>query len=224
MIPLKRRRPLSRYLLTLTIAASLTACSSAAAPEPSRAIVAPSLEAERAVMEDGYELPVVRWAPEGEIKAVALALHGFNDYRRAFATVGPELAEQGILTIAYDQRGFGNTEGRGHWAGTERMVRDARTMSALIRARHPDLPLYLVGESMGGAVTMTALPRPMRPRWTARCSSRPPCGAARPCRGISAPACGLRGTSRRTGGPRGVASAESRPTTAKCCARWAATR
>src|SRR5262249_47536372 len=48
-------------------------------------------------------------AAAGEVRAVILALHGFNDYSHAFAMPGPLWAEQGIATYAYDQRGFGGT-------------------------------------------------------------------------------------------------------------------
>jgi alpha-beta hydrolase superfamily lysophospholipase len=94
---------------------------------------------------------------------VVLALHGFNDYRNAFASVGPFLAQRGILTYAYDQRGFGATAYRGLWPGTDRLVADARQMLALIRARHPQAPIYLMGDSMGGAVLLAAYGEPEQP-------------------------------------------------------------
>ena len=34
---------------------------------------------------DGSRLPLRRWLPRGAVKAVILALHGFNDYSNAFA-------------------------------------------------------------------------------------------------------------------------------------------
>jgi len=111
-------------------------------------------------MSDGYVLPISSWVPDGKITAVVLALHGFNDYRHAFAGTGPFLARHGILTYAFDQRGFGETEGFGLWAGTDRMVQDLHTLVRLLRSRHPGLPLFLMGESMGGAVIMAALGRP----------------------------------------------------------------
>ena len=36
-------------------------------------------------MPDGYQLPVSAWQPHGEPQAIVIALHGFNDYRNAFA-------------------------------------------------------------------------------------------------------------------------------------------
>ncbi|HHM05951.1 MAG TPA: alpha/beta hydrolase [Gammaproteobacteria bacterium] len=116
----------------------------------------PHLEPHHAVMADGYRLPYSVWRPAGPPRAVVLALHGLNDYRHAYATVGPYLAGRGIVVYAYDQRGFGATEGRGLWHGTDKLVDDMRTLSRLLRRRHPGLPLYLLGESMGAAVLLAA--------------------------------------------------------------------
>lgn len=117
----------------------------------------PTLLQERALMNDGYELPLQHWQPETAPVAVVLALHGFNDYHNAFAEVGPSLATYGIVTYAYDQRGFGATAQRGIWAGTQRMLADAHTMVELLRTKHPRLPVYLLGESMGGAVSIATV-------------------------------------------------------------------
>ena len=109
------------------------------------------------VASDGAALPLSAWLPQGEPDAVVLALHGFNDYRRAFAEVGPFLASRDIATFAYDQRGFGATAQHGIWPGNEVLVEDARTVAALLRQRYPGRPLYLLGESMGAAVAISVL-------------------------------------------------------------------
>ncbi len=108
-------------------------------------------------MEDGYRLPLSRWEAEGQTRAVLLALHGLNDYSRAFETLGDALSGHGITVLAYDQRGFGNTVGHGLWHGSERLTADLVTMTSLLRERYPDVPLYLLGESMGGAVVISSL-------------------------------------------------------------------
>ena len=118
---------------------------------------APRLEAGRVIAADGATLPLSVWQPQGAPRAIVLALHGFNDYRLAFAEVGPFLAAGGIATYAYDQRGFGATARRGIWPGAALLVDDARMVAALLRQRHPGRPLYLLGESMGGAVAMSVL-------------------------------------------------------------------
>lgn len=149
---------LLHILLGLLLLVTVTGCSTSA-PQESRTFnpQTPSLLADRALMDDGYELPLRYWLPTTEPVAIVLALHGFNDYHNAFAAVGPLLAAQRIQTYAYDQRGFGATAHRGIWAGTERLVEDAQTMVDLLRQKHPQLPLYLLGESMGGAVSITTV-------------------------------------------------------------------
>lgn len=116
----------------------------------------PRLESGHWVTADGLQLPLRSWLPEGPPRAVILALHGFNDYSAAFEEPGAWWAERAIATYAYDQRGFGGAPHRGLWAGSETMSADLVTFAALIRARHPGRPLYILGESMGGAVTMVA--------------------------------------------------------------------
>jgi alpha-beta hydrolase superfamily lysophospholipase len=112
------------------------------------------------IASDGVRLPLQRWLPEGRPRAVLLALHGFNDYANGFALPAGKLAADGIATYAYDQRGFGRTESRGRWSGSEALAADAVTAARLLRARHPGTPLFLLGESMGGAVAMLAVSGP----------------------------------------------------------------
>ncbi len=107
------------------------------------------------VMADGAALPLRVWRPEGAPRFVILAIHGLADHGgNMLLEGGPMLAAGGALVYAYDQRGFGWTRPRGYWAGAETMVNDARTALALIRARHPGVPVFLLGESMGGAVVL----------------------------------------------------------------------
>jgi alpha-beta hydrolase superfamily lysophospholipase len=114
---------------------------------------------------DRAVLPVRTWLSQQQpTKAVLIALHGFNDYSYFFNDAGRFLGSQGIACYAYDQRGFGNAPGRGLWWGTEAYIRDLRDFTAEVRQRHPGLPVYILGESMGGAIAITALTNPNPPR------------------------------------------------------------
>ena len=124
----------------------------------------PVLDEARLVAADGAELPLRSWLPQaGPPDAVLVVLHGFNDYSNFFEGTGRWLAGRGVASYAYDQRGFGGAPHRGLWAGSDALASDLRTAVALVRARHPGVPLYLFGESMGGAVVMTTMARPDRP-------------------------------------------------------------
>ena len=107
---------------------------------------------------DGLVLPVKSWRPQKDPpRAVLIALHGFNDYSNFFAAPGTFLATRGIASYAYDQRGFGAAPGHGLWPGIDALVADLKTFAGLVRDRHPGTPIYLLGESMGGAVIMVAI-------------------------------------------------------------------
>ena len=113
-------------------------------------------EADRLVSVDGARLGLTSWTPTGPPWAVIVGLHGMNDYANAFHMAAPYWAAKGIATYAYDQRGFGRSPHRGVWGGEALMTEDLRTAVRLVRERHPDVPVAVVGESMGGAVAISA--------------------------------------------------------------------
>jgi alpha-beta hydrolase superfamily lysophospholipase len=142
------------FVTTLLIFLSACAPVLIASGEP---IHAPQLIDKGFLTADGEILAVKSWGPkDNKAKAIIIALHGFNDYSNFFKAPGEFLAEQGILSYAFDQRGFGASNHPGVWAGTKTMVGDLKTFARLIKHRHKEIPLYLLGESMGGALIMVA--------------------------------------------------------------------
>ncbi|MDO9168816.1 MAG: lysophospholipase [Methylobacter sp.] len=107
--------------------------------------------------EDGASLPLRHWRPKTEPHAVIIALHGFNDYSHFFDSPGEYFSQQGIASFAYDQRGFGMAPQRGLWAGCEAYIKDLQVLVRLVKQRYPKRPLYLLGESMGGAIVIKAM-------------------------------------------------------------------
>jgi alpha-beta hydrolase superfamily lysophospholipase len=125
-------------------------------PVPPARTPHPALTGATLITTDDEMLPLRSWLPEGRPRAVILALHGFNDYSKAFDAAAKLWVKQGIATYAYDQRGFGGAPDRGMWPGSAALATDAVTATTLLRARYPYTPLYLLGESMGGAVAILA--------------------------------------------------------------------
>jgi acylglycerol lipase len=159
---------MTRFLLPLLLAVALAACAGEGmgpltAPgaignaAPAGPPTAPVLADKAFIADDGTSLPLRVWLPAGKPKAVILALHGFNDYSNAFVAPAAEWAKHGIATYAYDQRGFGEAPLHGRWGGIAQLAGDATAASRLLRARYPGTPLYLLGESMGGAVAIVAV-------------------------------------------------------------------
>ena len=156
---MRRRTFLGRSVGLVLAGGALGACATPAVQGPldhPLGFAGPRLEQDAFVSFDGARLGLTRWEADGAPWAVVIGLHGMNDYANAFHLAAPAWAGQGIATYAYDQRGFGRSPHRGVWPGTDMMLADLRLFTALVRARHPGAVLAVVGESMGGAVAMSA--------------------------------------------------------------------
>lgn len=161
-------------IAALVLTTLLSACAPNLAPRGPGAPGGPALAEDHFTTSDGLTLPLRHWLPPAatgssiagsggaraengpEIKGVILALHGFNDYSKSFDNPGKVLAALGLAVYAYDQRGFGEAPHRGLWAGSDLLTSDLTDASRALRQRHPGKPLYLLGESMGGAVILAS--------------------------------------------------------------------
>ncbi len=147
---------MKRLLAAALALLALAACEPViVAPGP--AVTRPALQDDALIAADAYRLPLRKWLPAGEPKAVVLALHGFGDYSNAFNDAAKFWAANGVATYAYDQRGFGATSTARRWAGVEAMIGDLAMAQGLIRQRHPGARFVLMGESMGAALIMAGL-------------------------------------------------------------------
>ena len=153
-------------LAALALASALGGC--AASRLPPYGVTGEALTSHPAAdssftMPDGTVLPARMWLPAGPPNAVILALHGFDDSRDQWTLDAPSFTGTGIALYAPDQRGFGDTASRGTWPGVPTLVNDADSMARTLIARYPGTPVYLMGESMGGAVALDLAARPDHP-------------------------------------------------------------
>jgi len=99
---------------------------------------------------------VVNWETASDAKAVIVALHGFGLHKCAFEGFAQAMRAQGVAVYALDVRGFGG------WREASRKTRlsfrsalgDIAETLDVVRACHPNKPVYLLGESMGGALSL----------------------------------------------------------------------
>lgn len=117
--------------------------------------MAARIEDGRLFTRDGAALGLDVWRAENP-KAVLIALHGMNDYARAFEGAAEWWSAHGVTVYAYDQRGFGRSPQFGRWPGEETLIADLRSAIAAVRADNPGAPVYVLGHSMGAAVMMAA--------------------------------------------------------------------
>jgi alpha-beta hydrolase superfamily lysophospholipase len=143
-----------RLFAVFAFLAGLAACAPTIRPA-GPPIAQTSLETDMFRAADGTELPLQHWGDVENPDAVILALHGMGDYANAFMELGDGLGQNHRIAVyAFDQRGFGRSPSRPFWAGISTMVNDASDVLTLLRARYPGKPVYLLGNSMGGAVAI----------------------------------------------------------------------
>lgn len=106
---------------------------------------------------DGKRLPLKKWSAGEDETAIIIAVHGFNDYRNGFSFPGSWWMQHGITTYAYDQRGFGETDNVGIWATSELLIKDLEALVKSVQREKLGVPIFVLGESMGGAVVMSAV-------------------------------------------------------------------
>ncbi len=107
---------------------------------------------------DGTPLPLKSWRPpQDEIRSIIIALHGFNDYSNFFQQPGVFFGQSRTVSYAYDQRGFGGSPNPGSWAGVDTYIQDLECFIQATKNKHPDIPVYLLGVSMGGAIVISTM-------------------------------------------------------------------
>ena len=149
-----------RVAFALIAGLVLASCAAPPAPRPPEA---PSMTLNTVYTADGAELPLRTFLPAGTPRAVIVALHGFNDYSNTYSDPGLFFMAHGIGLYAYDQRGFGDAPDRGLWVGQRLLIDDLKLVVALVHRRHPGVPLFIVGDSMGAAIVMVAMAGPDPP-------------------------------------------------------------
>jgi acylglycerol lipase len=97
---------------------------------------------------------VVGWNAENPT-AFLIAVHGFGLHKGAFEQFALAMKDRSVSTYSLDVRGFGG------WATKQKKAlsfsETSEDISALvesIRRDHPGKPIFLIGESMGGAIAL----------------------------------------------------------------------
>jgi alpha-beta hydrolase superfamily lysophospholipase len=106
---------------------------------------------------DGARLFRRTWLGERPHRAMVL-VHGYAEHSGRYEELATWFAARGVAVHGYDQRGHGRSAGpRGHVARFAEFLDDLQVFLETVRHEHTDLPLTLVGHSMGGLVTAAYL-------------------------------------------------------------------
>lgn len=107
---------------------------------------------------DGHRLYTKTWKFGDTPKARLVFLHGFSDHCNWYPFLFSSLAQQGINVYSFDQRGWGRSvhesKQRGLTGPTDQVMADITTFIRNLPKDEEDLPLFLMGHSMGGGETL----------------------------------------------------------------------
>lgn len=100
---------------------------------------------------------IVGWdrPAEGREWAVVALVHGMGEHAGRYRELAEALAAEGVATVAFDQRGHGRSGGpKGHSPSYGLLMESVGEVLRQAAARHPGVPVFLMGHSMGGNLVL----------------------------------------------------------------------
>lgn len=88
------------------------------------------------------------------MKGIILIVHGIAEHLGRYEYVKDKLLEGGYGVYRFDHRGHGKSSGRrGYVKSFSSFIKDVDCLVDMIKAEHKELPVYVLGHSMGGLIT-----------------------------------------------------------------------
>mgnify|MGYP001252289732 CR=1 FL=1 len=104
---------------------------------------------------DGLSLYHQCWSPDEPPRAVVCLVHGLGEHTGRYAHVAAALNEAGYALLGCDLRGHGRSGGaRGHTPSYDALMDDIDRLLDEAAHRHPGLPRFLYGHSLGGNLVL----------------------------------------------------------------------
>ena len=98
------------------------------------------------------------------INATLLIVHGMAEHSGRYAEFAQFLADHGVAVATYDQLGHGKTVKSakdlgffGHEHPVQSLLKDVIVMADSLKARHPTVPHFVMGHSMGSFIVRNVL-------------------------------------------------------------------
>ena len=148
----------AQNVVSLTLAMQmLVGASSSCLAAPKTVVAAAKLP----IWSNGIKVPYRAWLPQDRPREVLLCVHGLGFNSQSFSEFGRTMAGRGIAVYAIDVRGFGMWMAK---KGEDRVdfencLLDIESALKTLHKSYPGAPVYLVGESMGGAIALAATSR-----------------------------------------------------------------
>lgn len=102
---------------------------------------------------DNVEIYIQKDIPE-EPRAIVVIVHGLGEHLGRYDYVAKELNSFGYGVVRFDNRGHGKSGGaRGYLNDYFKFIDDANVIVELAKKQFPNLPIFMLGHSMGGFIT-----------------------------------------------------------------------
>ena len=99
---------------------------------------------------DGTNLYLNRELPDRP-KAALVIVHGLCEHQGRYDYLAGKFHKAGIATYRFDHRGHGRSEGeRTYFGDFNELLDDANVVVDMALRENPDIPVFLMGHSMGG--------------------------------------------------------------------------
>ena len=94
------------------------------------------------------------WLPESPIAVIQL-VHGGFEHSGRYQNVVDELILHNYAIFADDHRGHGRSEGlRNYVVSFDQYIEDEKLFYDIIKEQHPDLPIFMLGHSLGSFIAI----------------------------------------------------------------------
>ncbi|XP_076369831.1 monoglyceride lipase-like isoform X2 [Tachypleus tridentatus] len=105
----------------------------------------------------GHRLFCKCWATPGTPRALAFFAHGFGEHCALYKDLIHALVKTEILTFGHDHVGHGRSGGPRTLVGSlDNCVNDIFKHIDMMKGKYPGLPVFLIGHSMGGVISVLA--------------------------------------------------------------------
>jgi alpha-beta hydrolase superfamily lysophospholipase len=147
-------------LTRLSIAAGLIFTLNTSWLSASPAAKADVLHTDNGQLTSSLKTPIHEWGdPQVAPKGIVIAVHGLMKHGGVFDTLGRRLVASGYSVVAPDLRGYGHwcTDGRpkcDRRISYKKSYEDLVSLTEHLHKKHPNLPIFLVGESLGADLTI----------------------------------------------------------------------
>jgi len=93
------------------------------------------------------------WLPAKRPKAILLVVHGFAEHSGRYINLVNYFVPKGYAVYSLDHQGHGKSEGRrGYVERFSYYLDDLKTFFDIVRGKHGDAKIFIVGHSMGGTI------------------------------------------------------------------------